>query len=253
MTKNVPVIQDRIIPADLVPIFNPPPLLSSEDPKVYCRILVGLAEDLQPVTVTEWLLVKDITDLNWEMRRMRRLKSAVLEETRTVESDRTRDHDTSAMMTEDQTRALVAIRRPRLADAGAGGETIPPAPPEPPPPKKRARKKKKTQQQIDAAAARAFQDNFDFFEALERQIASMEARRAGLYRELEFYRESRTLRRAANPIIDAEFNEAPRSLVLEHGGPTDQPIDGAGADIPVTETHRTNDNDLVAKDQSQPG
>ena len=61
MKKNMPVIQDRIIPADLVLIFNLPPLLSSEDPKVYCRILVGLAEDLQPVTVTEWLLVKDIT------------------------------------------------------------------------------------------------------------------------------------------------------------------------------------------------
>lgn len=242
MKKNMPAIQDRIIPADLVPIFNPPPLLSSEDPKVYCRILVGLAEDLQPVTVTEWLLVKDITDLNWEMRRMRRLKSAVLEESRTVEPDRTRDD-----------RALVAIRRAPLAYTSARGETIPPAPPEPPPPKKRARKQKRTQQQIDVAAAQAFRDNIGLCDAVERQIATMEARRAGLYRELELYRESRALRRPSNPILDAEFSEAPRSLALEHGGPTGNPIDRAAADIPVTETHRTNDHDLVAQDQSQSG
>jgi hypothetical protein len=132
MKKNMPAIQDRSIPADLVPIFNPPPLLSGEDPKVYCRILVGLAEDLQPVTVTEWLLVKDITDLNWEMRRIRRWKSAVLEETRTVEPDRTRDHNISAIRAEYDTRTLMAIRRAKLECASARGETIPPAPPEPP-------------------------------------------------------------------------------------------------------------------------
>ena len=114
MKKNVPVIQGGIIPADLVPIFNPPPLLSSEDPKVYCRILVGLAEDVQPVTVTEWLLVKDIADLNWEMRRMRRWKSAVLETTSTVEPDRTRDDNVSAIRAEQNTRSLMAIRRARL-------------------------------------------------------------------------------------------------------------------------------------------
>ncbi len=143
MKKNVPVIQDRIIPADLVSIFNPPPLLSSEDPKVYCRILVGLAEDLQPVTVTELLLVKDITDLNWEMRRMRRWKSAVLEETRTVEPGRTRDHDIAAMMMESNTRALAALRRAGVQIEGARGETIPPAPPESPPPQKKQESRKR--------------------------------------------------------------------------------------------------------------
>jgi hypothetical protein len=244
MKKNMPVIQDRIIPADLVPIFNPPPLLSSEDPKVYCRILVGLAEDLQPVTVTEWLLVKDITDLNWEMRRMRRWKSAVLEKTSTIAPGR---------MSDDNTRALTAIRRARLEYASARGETVPPAPPEPLPPKKRARRQKKTQQQIDAATAQVFRDNIDFCDAVERQIATIEARRAGLYRELELYREGRALRRPSNPILDAEFSEAPRRLALEQGDPTGHPIDGAEADIPVTETHRTNDNDSIAQDQSQSG
>lgn len=248
MKKNVPVIQGGIIPADLVPIFNPPPLLSSEDPKVYCRILVGLAEDVQPVTVTEWLLVKDIADLNWEMRRLRRWKSAVLETTSTVEPDRMSDDN----------RSLMAIRRARLEYASARGETIPPAPPKPPPPKKKARKLKKTQQQIDAATAQVFRDNIDFCDAVERQIATMEARRAGLYRELELYREGRALRRPSNPILDAEFSEAPRRLALEQGGPSGQPIDRAEADIPVTETHqtethRTNDNDCVAQDQSQSG
>jgi hypothetical protein len=253
MKKNVPVIQDRIIPADLVPIFNPPPLLSSEDPKVYCRILVGLAEDLQPVTVTEWLLVKDITDLNWEMRRMRRWKSAVLEATRTVEPDRTTDHNVSAIRAEQNTRILPAMRRVVSEYASARGESIPPAPPEPPPPKKRARRQKKTQQQIDAATAQVFRDNIDFCDAVERQMATMEARRAGLYRELELYREGRALRRPSNPILDAEFSEAPRRLALEQGDPTGHPIDGAEADIPVTETHRTNDNDSIAQDQSQSG
>ena len=132
MKKNVPVIQGGIIPADLVPIFNPPPLLSSEDPKVYWRILVGLAEDVQPVTVTEWLLVKDIADLNWEMRRLRRWKSAVLETTSTVEPDRM----------SDDTRSLMAIRRARLEYASARGETIPPAP-QPPPPKKKQESRKR--------------------------------------------------------------------------------------------------------------
>jgi hypothetical protein len=52
-------------------------VLSTEDPKVYSSMLVRVARDIQPTTYTEWTLLKDIADLNWEMRRMRRLKPAL--------------------------------------------------------------------------------------------------------------------------------------------------------------------------------
>jgi hypothetical protein len=66
------------LPAMLARIFGPPPLVGNEDPQLYGELFSLLADEYDPKTIGEWLLVKDMTDLHWERLRERRLKAEVI-------------------------------------------------------------------------------------------------------------------------------------------------------------------------------
>jgi hypothetical protein len=66
------------LPVMLAKIFGPPPLVANEDPRVYKELFSHLAEEYEPKTIGDWLLVKDLTDLHWERLRERRLKAEVI-------------------------------------------------------------------------------------------------------------------------------------------------------------------------------
>ncbi len=66
-------------PAELQDLFDKPPLLRHEDPKLYQGLLTQLAATVHPTDVIEWLWFKDIADLNWEIIRFRQLKAALLD------------------------------------------------------------------------------------------------------------------------------------------------------------------------------
>src|SRR4029079_11660363 len=55
-----------------------PPLLPSEDPDAYDRLLTGVGVAGGTEDVIEWLWVKDFVDLLWEAQRLRRLRAALL-------------------------------------------------------------------------------------------------------------------------------------------------------------------------------
>src|SRR3954470_23731783 len=69
---------EPVIPPEIAALFEQPPLLPGEDSETYNRLLTGVAVSVAPTDVIEWLWVKDVIDLTWEMQRLRRLRAALL-------------------------------------------------------------------------------------------------------------------------------------------------------------------------------
>ena len=67
-----------VIPADIAAIFGPPPVLATEPREAYERLFIELVLEWGPSKTTEWLLVRDIADLSWEILRLRRVIASVL-------------------------------------------------------------------------------------------------------------------------------------------------------------------------------
>jgi hypothetical protein len=66
------------LPVMLARIFGPPPLVGDEDPNVYRELFGRIADEHDPKTISDWLLIKDMVDLHWERLRERRLKAEVI-------------------------------------------------------------------------------------------------------------------------------------------------------------------------------
>jgi hypothetical protein len=64
------------LPAKIRALLGKPPLLANEDLSDYNALLNELAREVKPKDFIEWLWVKDIADLTWEIIRLRRIKAA---------------------------------------------------------------------------------------------------------------------------------------------------------------------------------
>jgi hypothetical protein len=67
------------IPSEALVLFGPPPLLSTEKIDRYDAMLRAYWEVIQPQDMIEAFWVKDLTDIRWEMQRMRNLKTRLIE------------------------------------------------------------------------------------------------------------------------------------------------------------------------------
>jgi hypothetical protein len=67
------------IPADIRDIWGDSPLLRNEDPEIYEKLAGQISQAVGPIDVIEWLWVKDVLDLSWEIRRLRRFKTMLIE------------------------------------------------------------------------------------------------------------------------------------------------------------------------------
>lgn len=68
------------VPAEICDLWGKPPLLATESPKQYYALLVELVREVKPSDIIEWLWVKDVADLTWDILRYRRLKAAYLKD-----------------------------------------------------------------------------------------------------------------------------------------------------------------------------
>jgi len=64
------------LPAKIRALLGKPPLLANEDPSDYDALLNELAREVKPKDIIEWLWVKDVADLTWEIMRLRRIEAA---------------------------------------------------------------------------------------------------------------------------------------------------------------------------------
>jgi hypothetical protein len=60
-------------------LWGPPPLLPGEDPEVYEALLGRVRNAVRPEGMIEEIYVRDLVDLSWEIRRWRRLRDEHLE------------------------------------------------------------------------------------------------------------------------------------------------------------------------------
>ena len=66
------------LPETLARIFGAPPLVGDEDPRVYRQFFSLLAAEYAPRSTGDWLIVKDMVDIDWERLRERQLKAEVI-------------------------------------------------------------------------------------------------------------------------------------------------------------------------------
>jgi hypothetical protein len=67
------------IPAGIQALFGKPPLLRSEDPKLYWQLINHLIQAIKPKDVIDWLWMKDIADYGWEVFRLQRFKTCTID------------------------------------------------------------------------------------------------------------------------------------------------------------------------------
>src|SRR5262249_32315561 len=72
-------VEDMSMPATLKAALGPPALLKFEDPRAYEVLMAEITASIQPADAIEWLLVKDVVDATWEIRRYRPFKAAVID------------------------------------------------------------------------------------------------------------------------------------------------------------------------------
>ncbi len=171
--------------------LGPAPLIPGENTAAYTALLAGVSVDVRPRGMLEEGWVRDVADLLWEARRLRRYRAALM----------------TGCADQGLLKLLSGINVPgRTAVALAGPW---------------AARELEAVGQVDAILnaaglgmehimAQTLRVRIAEIERIERMIASVEARRAATLREIEHYREhfGAKLRRVveeADKITDAEF------------------------------------------------
>ena len=71
---------EKTIPIEILEIFGPPPILSTEDKQLYYATMARFAKDIAPTDTITWLLIKDLVDYRIEIARCRRFKAAIIKQ-----------------------------------------------------------------------------------------------------------------------------------------------------------------------------
>ncbi len=174
------------IPGDIFSLFGDPPVLSTENRKIYSDLLCKVAQAVKPKNIIEWMWIKDIVDLSWEIRRLRRYKAQLIEIERRSRLDVIEINEETATLPPEQTSPPSKVY-------------------------KQHQTRKKTELHAERGSAMAFLAVIPNYERIDRLLVSAELRRNAALRDIQFYRESlaHLLRDASDKIIDAEYEETP--------------------------------------------
>ena len=172
----------RLIPAEIAEIFGNPPVLSFEDREAYDQLLAQLVLEWRPRNITEWMFVRDIADISWEILRHRRAIASV---------HAISFHEALRNVIEEALPGLVSLDikpmvygwfdkpkiqtkiKSELAKYGIG---------------------------LDAIVAKSYSMNRDTLDRLHRLLALAEARRTAIIRNLNEYRAMASL--SEKPAVD---------------------------------------------------
>jgi len=180
-----------VVPDDIVDFIGKPSLLETEIAADYDALLHRLAETVKPKDAVEWLWVADVTNLVWEMRRLRGMRDGIVErETGQGLGDLVED-----ILSADHEWYDLEIKKDRLIAHWNSGNAFR---------RKIVLKFLKTRgvdlRQIHAVVYRRRMDEFTKLEGL---IANLGHRRDSVLREIERRRD--TVARRLRDVTDAEF------------------------------------------------
>ena len=114
MSKETTKRNDFVIPDDIAALFGYAPTLKTEDDETYWKCMERVIQCVEPQDIIEWLWLKDVVDLSWEILRLRRLKIDLVEIDRedqnaTIEWER--EHATPGSPAEIEARQKQTIAR----------------------------------------------------------------------------------------------------------------------------------------------
>ena len=193
-----------LVPAEIRDMLGKPPLLATEDPNQYDALLTELAREVTPSDFIEWLWVKDIADLTWDIFRYRRIKASYVDgrfrfalvqqlnlalerDKRAAHPDRRLSFDLDRIRDEANKLANDFIANANTKE-------------------KRDKWLKAHGVNAKSITATSFDAAVDELEAIERMLASVEYRRNNALHEIERRRNAlgRALRQTSDRIIEGE-------------------------------------------------
>jgi len=209
-------------PAKYTKLFGAAPVLTSESLSEYENRLMYLDDSIRPRGFLMQMLVKDLADVTWEIKRIASHKTMV------IEREHQRHEEMEAQRRQKQRKLQLALAEHLKESQGKEAEQVDEA--------KQADKAtgdvtqferaveldavvSKAPADIDeilhepadeVAHAKALESGIDYYERLDRLESVARARRDDLLEQIEFYRQGlgSLSRRASDEIIDADFSEA---------------------------------------------
>ena len=187
------------IPPAVEALLGPPALLAGESAETYNAMLSDFAAAVGPSDFVEWVWVKDVTDLTWEIVRVRRFKTGII-------ANAQKDGLTSILDSLVQDGFLYSLNTEQPNQMAtqwfAGGEAR----------KEVAAKLEQFGLGAESIPAQAFLVRCRQLATIEQMLASAEKRRNTTLREISRRRDSlaRQLRKKSDELISADGGDASR-------------------------------------------
>lgn len=173
--------------AELAACLGDPPLLPGEDREAYAALSAQLDEAVKPRDAIEFLWLRDVTDLTWEILRLRRLRTSYL---RVCASEGLAQLLTRLSYGFNERQELTAEWAQRKPEAIEKVKEI----------------FKSCDLPQDAIQAETFAKKIDEIEKIDRLISTAESRRLVIFREVDRHRETLgRMMRDAVEVKDADF------------------------------------------------
>jgi len=171
-------------------LFGYAPTLKTEDDEIYWNCVERFVKCVEPQDVIEWLWVKDVVDLSWEILRLRRLKIDLVEidrQDKNAKIEWEREHA-------DEPYIHFALGTPIPRD-----------------PEDIEARRAKPLLDTEADSAKLLFTHIETYEQIEKLLTSAELRRDRILREIELRRDhmGRRLRTASDELLDMPV-KAPR-------------------------------------------
>ncbi|SEC59441.1 hypothetical protein SAMN05444161_1440 [Rhizobiales bacterium GAS191] len=198
------VSRKPVVPAEVRALLGPSWIIEGEDPKRYEELLAQVGAAVQPTDLIDWLLLKDVVALTWEIQRTRRNRDSLM---RMARHSAMQSILSSLMPNEGILMLGQETEVDQLALLWFNGD-------------------KKATKRVDELLARAGLSAADVtaqslstnaleFDRLDRQNERHEYRRDALLQQIERRRAgwAKQVKRASEDIVDAEYKEsAPNAL-----------------------------------------
>ena len=168
----------HVIPDEIRAIFGKPPLLCNEDAAAYERLHSRIASTIDPQDIIDWIWVRDITDLQWEIMRLRRFQALIINNARrpALQYLCRIALDDGELPPESVYKVAKKVTDGAMAGGATGKELA-------------SDQLKAYGIDEDAVDAAAFNQQVETLETLARMTAAAELRRDKVLREVEIRRE----------------------------------------------------------------
>jgi hypothetical protein len=192
-----------VVPEAVRQLLGPSWIIDGEDPNLYEELLGRVGAAVEPQDIIDWLLVKDVVALTWQIHRSRRLRDGLVRFARREAMERLvmiawpgsdkrpdRNEDSYAKRLADQWFSGAKSAKRDLVGILKG-----------------------TGLSLDDVAVQALSIKAEELDRLDLQNEGYEHRRDAILQQIERRRRgwSKVVKRASEEIIDAEFTETPIS------------------------------------------